>query len=158
MAMIPALVGSSLVAIQLASGSGSAGHSGFAESWRWNMMMAHASAIVAASDGGLVAGRLSQPERWPFRNIDDWRSELVVDGDRTVLLTWSATNDVPAGGLDAMLPLLDRLAGEAIPVLGHFGGRFAFAGDGGCVVGVTPVPVPASAISAGTLVVGSWIR
>ena len=158
MALIPVLVGSTLIAIEIASMSASDGKSEFAESWRFSMMMAHAASIKLAGVDNAAAGSWQPPARWPFINVDDWQSELVVDGDRKVLLTWSNADDVPAGSLETMLPLLDRLVGGASAGRGHFGGRFALADGGGAVVGMMPVPPPATAISSGTLVVGSWIR
>ena len=158
---VPVMIASGLLAVLVSMDSGPPGSRDASDAWLFNMGLAHSGAVDAAARRGLTAGPVQPGCPWPFRDIGSWRGEVVVDGPRTVVLTWSTAGSVPlrAGrrlARDLPLPVPKAQDGGSGP--DHFSGGFSTISGVGTFVGNSEIPAPISEIADGTPVLGTWLR
>lgn len=161
-AVLPVMVASGLLAVLVTMDSGPPGSRDASDAWLFNMGLAHGGAVDAAARRGFTAGPVQPGGPWPFRDIGGWRGEVVVDGKRTVVLTWSTSGSVPlragrrlARDLPPPVPT-SHVGGGGGPI--HFSGGFGGASGAGTIVGNSEIPAPNSEIPDGTPVLGTWVR
>ncbi len=160
MAMFPVLISSGFLAILVAAGSEMRGGREPQDSWLFNMELIHRAAIDVAARRGFSAGAADPDMPWPFRNPGSWRSEIIADAGRSVVLTWPSGGNLPAGSARA---LRERFRPAVLPALGggrrlrHFLGEFARTEDSRASIGGTDIPSPSADIAAGLPVMGSWV-
>ena len=160
MAMFPVLISSGFLAILVSAGTELRGDRESPDSWLFNMELVHREAIDDAARRGFSAGVADPVMPWPFRNSGSWRSELIADGDRSVVLTWPSGGDPPAGAARA---LRERFRPAVLPALRggrrlrHFLGEFTRTEDSRASIGGIVIPSPSADIAAGLPVMGSWV-
>ena len=160
MAMFPVLISSGFLAILVSAGPELRSGKESPESWLFNMELMHRAAIEDAARRGFSAGVADPDMPWPFRNSGNWRSELVADGEQSVVLTWPSGGDLPAGSARA---LRERFRPSVLPALGggrrlrHFLGEFARTEDSRASIGGVEIPYPSADTAAGLPVMGSWV-
>ena len=160
LAMLPVMVASGFIAALVATAGVAPGEQQAADHWIFNLTLAHEDSINEAAVSGYASGSLSPSVQWPFQDLAAWQGEVVVDGGRTLVMTWPATNAAPsavarklAADLQSWLPA-NRAGGRD---LAHFGGGFASAVGGNSLIGSIAIPTPSSLIPDGTPVMASWV-
>ena len=160
LAMLPVMVASGFIAVLVATAGVAPGEQQGADHWVFNLTLAHEDSINEAAVGGYASGLLSPSVPWPFQDLAAWQGEVVVDGSRTLVMTWPATNTAPsavarklAADRSSWLPP-NRAGGRE---LAHFAGAFARAAGGDSLIGLIAVPTPSSLIPDGTPVMASWV-
>lgn len=161
LAVFPVMIASGLLAVLVFMDSGPPGSRDASDAWLFNMGLAHSGAIDAAARRGFTAGPVQPGSPWPFRDIGGWRGEVVDDGNRTVVLTWSTAGSIPlragrrlARDLPPSVPATRDGGGGS----DHFSGGFGTISGVGTIVGTSEIPAPDSEIPDGTPVLGTWVR
>ena len=160
LAMLPVMVASGFIAALVAAAGTAPGEQQGADHWVFNLTLAHENSINEAAVSGYASGSLSPSVPRPFQNLAAWQGEVVVDGGRTLVMTWPAINTAPtavarklAGSLPPWLPT-NRAGGRN---LAHLAGEFASAVGGDSLIGSIEIPTPSSLITDGTPVMASWV-
>ena len=160
-AALPVMLAYGLLAVLVSMDSGPPGSRDASDAWLFNMGLAHSGAFDAAARRGFAAGQVQPGSPWPFRDIGGWRGEVVVDGRRTVVLTWSTAGGVPLRARRRLArnlpPTVPAVQGGGIGT-DHFSGDFSTDSGIGTAVGTSDVPAPNSEIPDGTPVLGTWVR
>lgn len=102
----------------------------------------------AAADAGFPIGPVDATLPYPLEPLAEWRSEVVQQGGRRLVLTWAG-----GYGSDGLSPSAYRAVVDLLPArIGTTGvtGVISFPGGGGARIGDTEVPVTQDPLPAGT--------
>ncbi len=158
--LVPVMLASGLIAALVAASSVLPGGEARTDVLLSNMMLAHRGAIGVASQSGFAPGPVAPALPWPFMDVGGWRSLIVADDNRLLLLTWPSAGDQPAqAGRMASRALADyslpgRSGGRP---LWHFAGAAEVSEDGAVGVGGNDLPSLDVSIAAGVPVIGTWV-
>jgi hypothetical protein len=101
-----------------------------------------------AHEAGFPVGPVGAALPYPMEPLADWRSEVVQDGERRLLLTWAG-----GYGSDGLNPSAYRAVVDLLPArIGATGlsGVISFPGGGGARISDVEIPAPQGPLPAGT--------
>ena len=127
----------------------------------FNMAVHHNTAYHDAAANGFAAGPVAVTVPAPFRSLQNWRSEVAVDADGAVLLTWATEFDSDDGivwPLDDAHSLMRRIDPGSDQHAQMFAGLHSVDGNGRRFVGGIRVPEPAANIASGAPVLATRVR
>jgi hypothetical protein len=61
-----------------------------------NMKIFHAAGVRAALRGDGAAGRVESGSPAPFADMGEWTTSIFVDGERSLVATWSSSDGLPS--------------------------------------------------------------
>lgn len=107
----------------------------------------HQHHFEIAREAGFPVGPITDPLPYPMEPLASWRSEVVRDGSRRVLLTWA--DQYGSDGFDpsAYRAVVDKVP-DRIGVSG-VSGVIVFPGVGAPRIGEVEVPLPTAPLAAG---------
>ena len=113
-----------------------------------DLLRHHEMHFRVASEAGFPVGPVGTALPYPMQPLADWRSEVVQEGGRRLVLTWAA-----GYGSDGVSPSAYRAVVDLLPArIGTTGvsGVISFPGVGGARIGEVAVPAPEGPLPAGT--------
>lgn len=113
-----------------------------------DMLRHHDLHFRTASEAGFPLGPVEADLPYPMEPLAEWRSEVVQEGGRRLVLTWAG-----GYGADGFSPSAYRGAVDLLPArIGGTGvsGVISFPGGGGALIGEVGVPETLSPLPAGT--------
>jgi hypothetical protein len=112
-----------------------------------DLMRHHEHHFRLASEAGFPLGPVDEALPYPLEPLAAWRSEVVQEGGRRLLLTWA-----DGYGSDGISPSAYRAVVNELPARigsGGVSGVIVFPGTGGARIGDTEVPLTGAPIPAG---------
>ncbi len=126
-----------------------------------SMALHHKYALESAEESGFPVGGISAVSKAPFQNTRSWKSQIVSDGARKLLMTWALEFDrdgAVSWPLESGADLAVRLNHPSSRPRTVIAGFYRSTESGGHWIGNVRIPAPEDGITDGAPVIAAWVQ